>query len=398
MSAGGSEPVLEHEKFMAQALDLAEQGRGSTAPNPMVGCVIVRDGDVIGEGYHAKAGEAHAEVNALRDAGDANGATVYVTLEPCNHHGRTPPCTDALVDAGVRRVVIAATDPNPKVDGQGIARLQDAGIEVIVGVMQDEAETQNEVFRTVQTKKRPFVLYKTAMTLDGKIATRDGQSRWITGAASRDLVQQWRNDLDAIAVGVNTVLRDDPKLTCRLDDGHTPTKIVFDSVARTPADATLFEPDPRGAEPSVVIFVTDKAPSSRVDALQARGADVVRVSEVRGRTDVSVALQELYERGITSLLLEGGGTLAWSFFEARAVDKVAVFIGPKLVGGGGASPLAGLGVSRMDEAITLDGITTQQLENDFLISGTVVYRPSDVPEQAGIETETQTEAQTREVR
>lgn len=387
MSAGGSEPLLEHQKFMAQALTLAEQGRGSTAPNPMVGCVIVRDGEVIGEGYHARAGDAHAEVNALRDAGDANGATVYVTLEPCNHHGRTPPCTDALINAGVRRVVIAATDPNPKVDGQGIARLQDAGIEVIVGVMQDEAEAQNEIFRTAQTKKRPFVLYKTAMTLDGKIATRDGQSRWITGEASRNLVQTWRNELDAIAVGVNTVLRDDPQLTCRLENGHTPTKIVFDSVARTPADARLFEPDARGTAANVIIFVTDKASSARVEALRQRGADVINVSEVRGRTDVALALQQLYERGITSLLLEGGGTLAWSFFEARAVDKVAVFIGPKLVGGGGASPLAGLGVSRMDEAITLAGVTTQQIEDDFLVSGTVVYRPGNVAEHAEAATE-----------
>lgn len=379
--------MLVHEEFMARALTLAEQGRGTTAPNPMVGCVIVRDDEIIGEGYHARAGEPHAEVNALRDAGDASRATVYVTLEPCNHHGRTPPCTEALIDAGVRRVVVAATDPNPRVDGQGIARLQDAGIEVIVGVKQDEAEAQNEIFRTVQTKKRPFVLYKTAMTLDGKIATRDGQSRWITGETSRHLVQQWRNDLDAIAVGVNTVLRDDPQLTCRLENGRTPTKVVFDSVARTPVDAKLFEPDSYGVDANVIIFVTDKASRSRVEALQQRGADVVNVSEVRGRTDVAVALQQLYERGVTSLLLEGGGTLAWSFFEARAVDKVAVFIGPKLVGGGGASPLAGLGVSRMDEAITLDNITTQQIETDFLVSGTVVYRSSEVAEPSEVAAE-----------
>ncbi len=379
--------MLVHKEFMARALTLAEQGRGTTAPNPMVGCVIVRDDEIIGEGYHARAGEPHAEVNALQDAGDASRATVYVTLEPCNHHGRTPPCTEALIDAGVRRVVVAATDPNPRVDGQGIARLQDAGIEVIVGVKQDEAEAQNEIFRTVQTKKRPFVLYKTAMTLDGKIATRDGQSRWITGETSRHLVQQWRNDLDAIAVGVNTVLRDAPQLTCRLENGRTPTKVVFDSVARTPVDAKLFEPDSYGVDANVIIFVTDKASRSRVEALQQRGADVVNVSEVRGRTDVAVALQQLYERGVTNLLLEGGGTLAWSFFEARAVDKVAVFIGPKLVGGGGASPLAGLGVSRMDEAITLDNITTQQIETDFLVSGTVVYRSSEVAEPSEVAAE-----------
>ena len=251
MSAGGSEPLAEHERFMVQALDLAEKGaekgRGRTSPNPLVGCVIVKDGEVIGRGWHERAGEPHAEVNALKRCGRrarkrTEGATVYVTLEPCSHHGRTPPCTDALINAKVRRVVIAAEDPNPKVNG--IETLQSAGIEVVTGVLQSEAEQQNEVFRTVQRNQRPFVLYKTAMTLDGKIATRTGRSRWITGKAARDLVQVWRDELDAVAVGINTVLLDDPLLTSRLERGHTPTKVIFDSVARTPVDAKLFGPRP----------------------------------------------------------------------------------------------------------------------------------------------------------
>ena len=375
MSAGGGEPLALHEGFMAQALELAERGRGRTSPNPLVGCVIVKDDEVIGRGWHERAGEPHAEVNALRDAeqvkGETAGATVYVTLEPCSHHGRTPPCTDALIEARVRRVVIAAEDPNPKVSG--IEALQSAGIQVVTGVLQDEAERQNEVFLTVQRKRRPFVLYKTAMTLDGKIATRTGQSRWITGKAARDLVQVWRDELDAVAVGVNTVLLDDPLLTSRLEEGRTPTKVIFDSVARTPVNAKLFDKDPQGQDAKVVLFVTEKAPEARVTALQARGATVFRLPEARGRTDVRAALEKLHELEITSLLLEGGGTLAWSFFERRAVDKIATFIGPKLLGGGGASPLGGLGVTEMDEAIRLSDVTTDFIEQDLLITGRVNY-------------------------
>jgi diaminohydroxyphosphoribosylaminopyrimidine deaminase/5-amino-6-(5-phosphoribosylamino)uracil reductase len=368
-----AEPLAEHERFMARALELAERGRGRTTPNPMVGCVVVRDDEVVGEGWHERAGEPHAEANALEAAGEnARGATVYVTLEPCNHHGRTPPCTNALIEAGVRRVVIAARDPNPKAAG-GLERLQEAGIEVVVGVLQDEAEGQNEVFRTVHLKERPFVLYKTAMTLDGKIATRSGQSRWITGETSRNLVQAWRNELDAIAVGVNTVLLDDPLLTCRLEGGRTPLKIVFDSVARTPVEAKLFAEDERGEPARVIIFVTERAAKARVQALREHGAEVVHVPEVRGRTDVSAALNFLKAQDVSSLLLEGGGTLAWAFFEHQAVDRVAVFIGPKLLGGGGASPLGGLGIPRMEDAIELDDLRTEFVAQDLLVTGRARY-------------------------
>ena len=376
MSAGSSEPVTEHERFMMRALELAERGRGRTSPNPLVGCVVIRDDEIIGKGWHERAGAPHAEVNALRNAGNAEGATAYVTLEPCSHHGRTPPCTDALIAAKVRRVVIAAEDPNPKVNG--LEALQNAGIEVVKGVLQHEAEQQNEVFRTVQLNQRPFVFYKTAMTLDGKIATRTGQSRWITGKAARDLVQAWRDELNAVAVGINTVLLDDPLLTSRLENGRTPTKVIFDSAARTPTNAKLFDRDPQGQDAKVILFVTEKAPEARVEMLQDKGAAVFTLPEVRGRTDIQAALKQLYELEVASLLLEGGGTLAWSFFEQRAVDKIATFIGPKLLGGGGASPLSGLGVTEMEDAIGLRGITTDFIEQDLLITGRVHYPEKDV--------------------
>jgi len=348
------------------------------APNPMVGCVLVAGDEVVGEGWHRAAGEPHAEVEALRAAGErARGATAYVTLEPCDHHGRTPPCTDALIAAGVRRVAIAALDPDPRVDGAGVQRLREAGVDVEVGLAADAAERQNEAYRVDRRLGRPFVLYKTAMTLDGKIATRTGRSRWITGERARERVQRWRNELDAVAVGINTVLLDDPQLTTRLEGGRTPVKVVFDSVARTPPGARLFEVDAAGTRPRVLLFVTDKAAPQRVAALEARGAEVIVVAETQGRADVGAALAALHERQLTSLLLEGGGTLAWTFFEARAVDRVAWFIGPKLLGGGGASPLGGVGVASMDDALTLTDVETETIDGDVLVTGRVRYPAAD---------------------
>lgn len=382
MTAGQSEPVAEHERYMALALELAERGRATVAPNPMVGCVVVKDDEIVGEGWHERAGEPHAEVHALRDAGEAaKGATLYVTLEPCNHTGRTPPCVDALLEAGVRRVVIAALDPNPKAAG-GAKRLQEAGVEVVTGVLEDEANRQNEIFRTAQLKNRPFVLYKTAMTLDGKLATRTGQSRWITGERARELVHVWRSEMDAVVVGVNTVLLDDPLLTSRFTASRTPVKVVFDSVARTPPTARLFETDAQGAPPNVIIYTTEKASELRVRILKDKGATVVTLPTRRERAEVGAALRDLKDRNVGSLLLEGGGTLAWAFFEAQAVDKVAWFIGPKLLGGGGSSPLGGLGVARMDEAITLFEMHTEKLNGDLLITGRVHYPDSITSEVA----------------
>lgn len=369
--------------FMRLALTLAERGRGRVSPNPLVGCVVVHDGTVVGEGWHAQAGGPHAEVVALAAAGErTRGATVYVTLEPCDHHGRTPPCTEALLDAGVARVVAATLDPNPLVDGRGVARLQQGGVRVDVGLLAAEAEEQNEVFRVAQRERRPFVLYKTAMSLDGKIAVRTGRSRWITGETARDRVHRWRDQFDAVAVGINTVLLDDPLLTTRIDGGRTPRKVVFDSVARTPTTARLFDEDPQGVPGRVTVFVTDDAPAARVAALRDRGAEVVAVSAQRGRPDVAAALAELHARDVTSLLLEGGGTLAWDFFACRSVDRVAWFIAPKLLGGSAAGPLGGLGVASVDEAFTLDGVRTETIGHDLLVTGKVRYPAANVREGA----------------
>jgi diaminohydroxyphosphoribosylaminopyrimidine deaminase / 5-amino-6-(5-phosphoribosylamino)uracil reductase len=368
------------EQMMRRALALAERGRASTAPNPMVGCVVAHGDEVVGEGWHERAGEPHAEVHALRAAGArARGATAYVTLEPCAHTGRTPPCVDALLTAGVARVVIAAGDPDPRVAGRGVARLREAGVEVTLGVLEADADAQNVAYRTQRSLGRPWVRYKTAMTLDGKIATRTGRSRWITGDASRALVQRWRSEHDLVAVGVTTVLRDDPRLTARVDGGRTPHKLVFDSVARTPGAAALFAPDDAGVAARVTIAVGPRATEARVAALRDRGATVLVSDDGRGRPSVSETLAHLAQAGALSLLLEGGGTVAWSFAEARALDRVAWFVAPKLLGGTAASPLGGLGVATMEDALTLAGTTVRHVGDDLLIEGDVVYpSPGDV--------------------
>ncbi len=368
------------EQMMRRALALAERGRGSTAPNPMVGCVLAHGDEVVGEGWHERAGEPHAEIHALRAAGErSRGATAYVTLEPCAHTGRTPPCVDALLAAGVARVVVAASDPDPRVAGRGLARLRNAGVEVTLGVLEAEAEAQNVAYRTQRSLGRPWVRYKTAMTLDGKIATRTGRSRWITGDASRALVQRWRSEHDLVAVGVTTVLRDEPRLTARVDGGRTPHKLVFDSVARTPGDAALFAADDAGVTARVTIAVGPRAPEARVAALRDRGATVLVSDDGRGRPSVPETLTHLADAGALSLLLEGGGTLAWSFAEAHALDRVAWFVAPKLLGGTAASPLGGLGVATMDDALTLTGTTVRDVGDDLLIEGDVHYpSPGDV--------------------
>lgn len=369
--SGRHEGAREHARLMDRALALAERARGRTAPNPMVGCVLVQDGEVVGEGWHRGAGTPHAEAVALEAAGSrAAGATAYVTLEPCDHHGRTPPCSEALIRAGVARVVIAARDPDPVARG-GLERLRREGVEVVEGVRREEAEEQNAAFLTTRLEGRPLVLYKTAMTLDGKIATRSGASRWITGEAARARVQRWRGELDAVAVGIETVLEDDPLLTVRDASSRSPRKVVFDSTARTPPDAALFRDDPQGARARVTVFTTAAAPETRVAALRARGAEVVEVPACGGRASVSAALRQLPSAGVNGLLLEGGGTLAWSFLAAGAVDRVAWFIAPKLVGGEAPSPLAGAGVERLEDAVALKHVRTERVGGDLLLEARV---------------------------
>ncbi len=367
---------------MRRALELAERGRGTASPNPLVGCVLVRDGVAVGEGFHRRAGEPHAEAEALRAAGEAAaGATAYVNLEPCDHHGRTPPCSRALVAAGVRRVVVALRDPDPRVRGRGLARLRDAGIDVQEGLLADEAEVQNEAFLTAQRLGRPFVTYKTAMTLDGKIAAATGHARWVSDAPSRERVHRIRDEVDAVAVGVGTVLHDDPRLTTRGGAGRTPVKIVFDRRARTPIDAALFDPDPTGAAARVRIVIGPDAPPERRAALHRAGADLVEVApDPSGRPSVAEALARLHEAELRSLLLEGGGTLAWSFLAARAIDRAIWFVAPKLVGGAGPTPLGGEGVAAMDHAVRLSDVRVDRSGSDLVVTGRPRW-PDPAPEE-----------------
>ena len=358
------------ERYMRRALQLAERARGHTHPNPLVGAVVVKNGRIVGEGYHPRAGEPHAEIFALRQAGEAaRGATVYVTLEPCNHHGRTPPCTTALLEAGVARVVVAARDPNPKAQG-GLERLAQAGVAIQWGVLEAEARAQNEVFFHGLERHRPFVLWKAAATLDGRVATRTGHAQWVSGPQSRRIAHAYRQGLAAVAVGVGTVLVDDPRLTARPPEFRPypwmleppplrdPLKVVFDTQARTPPTARLFAPGPRGEPARVVVFVGEDAPPERTRALEAAGARVVRLPSEAGRVSPQAGLEWLWRAGVDGLLLEGGPTLAGAFVRAGLVDKLAFFLAPKLVGEG-RPLLAGFGAARMDEAL---GVTLTRRE------------------------------------
>lgn len=367
---------------MRQALDLAARGMGRTSPNPPVGCVLVREGQVVGAGFHPRAGEPHAEVVALRQAGErARGATAYVTLEPCAHHGRTPPCAQALIEAGVSRVVVAALDPNPLVNGRGLEQLAQAGVAVTTGLLREEAERQQEVFRHWITRREPFVVFKSALTLDGKTATSTGDARWVSTEAARERVHVLRDELDAVVVGVGTVLADDPELTCRLPSPavpprvpRDPVKVVFDSLARTPPQARLFRAGPRGEAARVLILTTDRAEGRRVEALRRAGAEVVALEAgPEGRVSLASALELLAARGLIGLLLEGGSRLAGGFFDAGKVRKVVAFIAPKLVGGGGPTPVAGAGVARMADAVRLERVRVEQLGEGVMIEGYVPW-------------------------
>ncbi|MCC6797438.1 MAG: bifunctional diaminohydroxyphosphoribosylaminopyrimidine deaminase/5-amino-6-(5-phosphoribosylamino)uracil reductase RibD [Candidatus Hydrogenedentes bacterium] len=349
---------------MRRALDLAARGKGRTSPNPMVGCVIVRNGQVIGEGYHERAGLPHAEVNAiLAAADDIAGTTVYVTLEPCCHHGKTPPCADLLVQHRPARVVIAMHDPNPVVAGRGIAALEAAGIEVEVGVLEPEAQTVNEAFSKFITKKMPFVIAKCGMSLDGKIATRTGDSRWVTGEASRLLVHELRNEVDAILVGSRTVMVDDPSLTTRLEaQAKDPIRVIVDADDYLASDRRVFSQD--SAAPTWVAI-----PNGRSFA----GADeVIAVPDGPGGIDLSALMRELAKREVMSVLIEGGGTTHASAFAAGIVDKVMFFIAPKIIGGRDAiTAVEGEGAEKMADVVQLERMTARSIGEDVLIEAYV---------------------------
>jgi len=361
---------LTDADYMREALRVAAHARGRTSPNPLVGAVIVKDGRIVGEGWHRKAGTPHAEVHALAMAGElARGATLYVTLEPCAHYGRTGPCAKAVAEAGVKRAVIAMSDPNPLVAGKGIEMLRQAGVEVEVGLLAREAARLNEVFLLWIERQRPFVLLKAAMSLDGKIATAAGDSRWISGEESRARVHLWRDEYDGIMAGIGTVLADNPSLTARLPDGtgRNPVRIIVDSQARTPPGAKVVQ----DGLARTIIAVTERAPAERVSALSEAGAEILRAG--RGpQVDLVMLLHELARQEITSVLVEGGGTLNYSMLEAGLVDKVAMFVAPKLLGGHSAkTPVEGTGFQRLSEAAELTELTAESLEGDMLLTGYV---------------------------
>ncbi|RJQ24928.1 MAG: bifunctional diaminohydroxyphosphoribosylaminopyrimidine deaminase/5-amino-6-(5-phosphoribosylamino)uracil reductase RibD [Peptococcaceae bacterium] len=356
---------------MQMTLDLAARARGRTSPNPMVGAVVVKDDQVIGRGYHARAGEPHAEALALRAAGEASrGATLYVNLEPCCHYGRTGPCAELVISAGVKRAVVAMKDPNPLVSGRGVERLSQAGLAVTVGVMATEAARLNEVFIKHITTELPFIIAKVAMSLDGKIAAHTGRSRWITGPAARSYGHQLRDRYDAIMVGVGTVLADDPSLTTRLpdSDGRDPVRVVLDSTARTPLGAKILAQRPAAR---TVIATTTGAPAGRLAALRQAGAQTLAAGD-GPRVDLKELMKELGRQGITSVLIEGGAEVHGSALAAGIVDKVVWFIAPRIIGGRTApGPVGGAGVDEPGQAVLLEQVTVNRLDSDICIEGYV---------------------------
>ncbi len=354
---------------MREALTLARRGAGVTSPNPMVGAVVVAGDQIIGRGYHPCLGDPHAEIFALREAADrARGATLYVTLEPCVHWGRTPPCTEAIIKAGIRRVVAAMPDPDHRMSGRGLHRLAEAGIETCVGVAEREARELNEAYVKHRTLGVPFVTAKWAMTLDGRIATRSGESRWISGEASRVLAHQIRATSDAILVGIGTVLRDDPALTARTRGAaRSPRRIVLDSTLRISLRARVLAQD--GAP--VTIATTTRAETSARRALEALGVEVLVADGPAGRVDLGALLQELGRRGVLSLLVEGGSAVHGAFMDTGLVDKVLIFIGPQIVGGPAPSPVGGTGVEALAHAWRLMRTSVRQVDQDVVIEGHV---------------------------
>lgn len=365
--------MSEHIIWMQRALKLARQAEGYTSPNPIVGSVVVRDGQLVGEGYHQRAGMPHAEIEALHAAGDAaQGATLYVTLEPCNHHGRTPPCTEAIIAAGIAHVVYAVADPNPPASG-GAQRLREAGLQVTADICADEAADLNRFFLYHVRTHLPYVIAKYAMSLDGKIATHTGHSQWITGKAARQHGHQLRHAVDAILVGSGTAIADNPRLTTRLsvDDPQHPLRIVLDSKGKVPLESHLFSPDLPG---QTLVATTDAMSSKHEKQLAAYGVEVLRLPENGWKqVDIDALLHVLGQRGIQSILIEGGSTVLSAFFDGDQVNEVWAFIAPVIIGGEDApSPIGGFGAATMQQALRLADRQIELLGDDVLIRGKVI--------------------------
>ncbi|MEH7514825.1 bifunctional diaminohydroxyphosphoribosylaminopyrimidine deaminase/5-amino-6-(5-phosphoribosylamino)uracil reductase RibD [Gottfriedia acidiceleris] len=365
--------MSNHEFYMNLAIQNAMATKGQTYPNPLVGSVIVNDNRIVGIGAHLKAGEPHAEINALRMAVDkAEGGTIYVTLEPCSHHGRTGPCAEAIVRAGLKKVVVATLDPNPLVAGKGVKILQDAGIEVIIGVCEEQSIKMNEVFNKYIVKNIPFVVMKSASTLDGKIATHSSDSKWITSAEARNDVHQLRNEIGAILVGVNTVLKDNPELTTRIPNGRNPVRVILDSTLKIPLDSKVVTDQ----QAETWIFTSQKHSEQIRIELENLGVKVFVTSDL-SRVDLNEMLKILGEHSISSLLVEGGGEVNASFMNQNLVDKVIVYLAPKLIGGKNAPTfLEGTGLDKMGQAIELEEIELTKIGPDYKFIGYPKYTNS----------------------
>lgn len=355
-------------KFMRLALEEAAKARGQTSPNPMVGCVVVRDGQIIARGHHSRAGEDHAEVVALRAAGEsAKGAELYVSLEPCSHFGRTPPCVNAVVSSGIRRVVAAMIDPDPRVSGRGMRILEEAGIETVVGVCEDEARRLNEGFISRITRQRPFITVKLAMSLDGKIATRSGDSQWISGEKSRQLVHELRAATNAITVGPGTAMFDNPRLTARSAgriSESTPARYVVEGRHRLALDAHVFRTD----EAPTTLFSTHDIEAQREEALEHRGVKLVRVNAPDDPLGVRSVVGHAYADGAATLLVEGGAGYAGAYFDAGLVDRLVLFVAPLVIGGQSAiSAIGGLGALSVEHAARALRMRTRQIGDDLCI-------------------------------
>jgi diaminohydroxyphosphoribosylaminopyrimidine deaminase / 5-amino-6-(5-phosphoribosylamino)uracil reductase len=363
----------QEASHLRRALELAEGGRGRVSPNPLVGAVLVRDGEVIGEGFHAELGGLHAERAALEDCrargSTPEGSALYVTLEPCAHTGRQPPCTEAILEAGIARVVVASDDPSEKASGRGLGILRDEGIEVDVagGELAHRARLANQGFRKHARTGRPWVLFKSAMTLDGKVATPTGDSKWISDDSSRELAHRWRATVDAVVVGIGTALADDPQLTARVEGvHHQPRRLVFDSTARLPLDSKLVAQAP---DIPLTVVVTRAAKRVDVETLETAGADIVVATGENEPSRVRSALAAMGDQGITSVLLEGGPHLAGAFLDAGEIDEIRLFLAPLVIGGRQArDPLEGEGVEKISEALRALTLECEKVADDLLIS------------------------------
>ncbi|MFH1625065.1 MAG: bifunctional diaminohydroxyphosphoribosylaminopyrimidine deaminase/5-amino-6-(5-phosphoribosylamino)uracil reductase RibD [Pseudomonadota bacterium] len=366
---------MKEEEFVKLAIKLAQKGKGRTSPNPLVGAVVVQGGEVVGRGFHERAGGHHAEINALNDAGrKARGGELYISLEPCDHYGRTPPCTRTIIDSGIKKVFVGMEDPNEVVAGRGIQRLRDNGIYVKTGILREECQRLNEVYIKYITEKVPFVILKLAASLDGKIATRTGDTRWITNERSRRFLHKLRDEVDGILVGIRTVMADDPRLTTRLNGrkGKDAARIIVDSHLKIPLSAKVLNAE---SEAETIIATTESASKEKKKKLEELGAKVLTVRSENNRVDLKELMHDVGGLEITSLLIEGGAEISASSLGSGIVDKVLFFYAPKIIGGRDAlSMVGGKGVGKLDDAIILRDIKVRRFGDDILVEGYVALR------------------------